>query len=198
MPEHSSAETVTRVVIHDELTRDAMEQGFAALGWQLTNIVAASAQQPAQLHLVAGDGDTPVLVIRDERLGWVYCVGRGEAARAALDEARGPLRCCSEDDDLAWLLEPGLDGGLALTRDPGRLVRGLGLLVLMHPEPDDRRVELMAAALELEDPRARAAALTAASYVRWPGLRGALEGIASGDPEPSLRSLAGQLLAQRT
>jgi hypothetical protein len=157
---------VARLVLRDDVTRDAVDDAAARAGWQLSNVLPASERQPAQIIFSAASGY--VYVVDELRLGVMYLQIASDAPAALMAEARALLSCHDDDDYAALFAQGDAAAGLAVAALQG---------------DEDARPEI------------RALALAAASYALWPGLRPALSQMASDEALAPLRQAASQLLA---
>ncbi|MEZ4443788.1 MAG: hypothetical protein R3B72_32245 [Polyangiaceae bacterium] len=181
---------MSTLVLKDSVTRDDVDDAMAALGYRLTNVVPAGPGQPAQLIFSQPAGKVVAHVIDDQRLRVTYLAVQGEAAEPARDALAERLVALAPEAQ-AEILE-GLPSASGASPE---LLRALASLVLQEPDGPrlDRHLE---AALRHPDPQLRVAGLTAVTYRPRAALRPALDAIAEGDPEPTLRQAAGQILSQ--
>jgi hypothetical protein len=170
---------VARLVLREDVTRDAVDDAAARAGWQLSNVLPASERQPAQIIFSAASGY--VYVVDELRLGVMYLQIASDAPAALMAEARALLSCHDDDDYAALFAQGDAAAGLAVAALQG--------------DEDAARVAQLSRALDDERPEIRALALAAASYALWPGLRPALSQMASDEALAPLRQAASQLLA---
>ncbi len=175
-----------RVVLTSEVTRDDIDDAAMRCGWQLTNVLPGSAQQPAQMIYAALRGSLVLYLVEDGRLDVLYFAAAGDGAREALAQVRRELACCDENAHHQYLA--GAD-------DVAHLRRGLGILVLQSKTASDEAVALFERVLSHADLQIRSLGLVAATYAPWPQLRTAIERVAQHDPLPQLRANASQLIA---
>ena len=174
-----------RAVLKAEVTRDDIDDAAMRCGWQLTNVLPGGAERPAQMIYAALGGRIVLYLVEDGRLDVLYFAAAGEGAGEVIEQVRGELPCC----------DPGAHQELiGDTADVMRLRRGLGILVLQTPEPDEAAVAVFERALAHEDLQVRSVALNAATYAPWPALKPLIERVAAQDPLPALRASAAQLL----
>ena len=76
------------MVLRQNATRDDVDDAVLRCGWQLTNVLPASAEQPRQLIYATRDGRT-VYLIDDVRLGVRYLAMTGEGAAELLRSVEG-------------------------------------------------------------------------------------------------------------
>ena len=177
-----------RLVLRPEVSRDDIDDALVLLGFQLTNIVPASAGTPAQLIFAASDAGSYVHLVEDAQVGRHYLVAPPAAARhvAALasalaierpEQARARVEVASSDGELAASL----------------LVLALVVGGERPPAPSD--VAALRSALSHTSPLVRSVALAAACYAPWAELRPALEERALAESGGDLRGRALEVLA---
>ena len=174
-----------RAVLHTEVSRDDIDDAALRCGWQLTNIITGSAQQPAQMMYAAREGRTPLYLVEDARLDALYFASQGEGADEVMAQVQEQLHCCAADAHHQWL--NNFD-------DVKRVRRGLGIMVLQVSPPDDAALKLMEQALTHPNEQVRTLALTAVSYAPWSALRPTIETLIKNDPNTAVRAAATQLL----
>jgi hypothetical protein len=174
-----------RMVLRQNATRDDVDDAVLRCGWQLTNVLPASAERPRQLIYATRDGRT-VYLIDDVRLGVTYLAVTGEGAAELLRSVEGLSILRGEP-----LTAAQLEGAVDLLA----LRRGVAVPALSLESPSQEVVEAFERALEHADPQVRAIALTAASYALWPELRAVIERVRDGDSEAALRKTAATVQA---
>jgi hypothetical protein len=170
-------------VLRDEVTRDDLDDAAVRRGWQLSNVLPASSERPAQIIFADVGLDSFLYVVDERRLGVMYLTASGADAAAMMACARAELSCYAADDHVELL-----DGDVAQVK------RGLALLVMHADTARADAVRCLSAALRHAKPDVRSAALTAASYALWSELRPVLAEIAIKDEVSALRAAAGQLV----
>jgi hypothetical protein len=179
-------EAVVRLVVRDGGDRDELDDALAACGCALVNVVAPSPSHPGQMIYASRDRRGFVHLVDDAVLGATYLTSSGEGAAADLEALRASVAVYG-DDDMAPLV--------AAARDDAGVCRALGVLALTAGrDPGDVRLDAFAGALGHESAGVRTAALVALSYAPWPGLRGHVERLATGDVDPLVRLQAARVL----
>ncbi len=176
----------TRVVLHESVNRDQIDDAVAELGWQLTNIIPASEQLPGQLIYATADRQGAMYLVEDGRLGLLYFTGSGESLDRELDGVREGLRHYSQADILQLLTGPA---------DEPSYARAIGMLALTASEqPNERQLEQLERALTHDSTLIRGTALVAATYAPWPGLKPVLVKLATSDSDLAIRGNAQKVL----
>jgi len=174
------------MVLRQSATRDDVDDAVLRCGWQLTNVLDASAERPLQLIYATPDGRT-VYLIDDVRLGVTYLAVTGEGASEFLRRSVEGLSILRGEQLTAAQLEGPVD--LQAFR------RGVAVPALSLDSPSRGVVAVFERAFAHADPQVRAIVLTAASYALWPELRASIERVRDGDSTPALRKTAAAVMA---
>lgn len=171
--------SATKVVLAPGVNLDDIDDLARDRAWQLTNVLPAGAQRPAQRIFTGPDG-TIVYFVEDARLGVTYAAAQGPGAEGEVAAVAGRL------DTVAPLTLDAVGG------DVTSLAPALGALALAGVEATEGAL-VVGALLDREEVAVRSMALTALTYCPWPSLQPRLEAMATSDPEPALRQVAAQV-----
>jgi hypothetical protein len=176
-----------RVVLRETVTQDQVDDLSAALGWRMINVLPATDEQPSQMLFATADRQGVVYLVQDSRLGLAYLTGTGSGMADELCMARQRLEHYPDTDLAALLASPASDEAL---------IAALGVLALLGgSEPSQAELDALDRALAHPSPRVRNAALVALPYAPRPPLEPRVAALATGDPDPVVRSNAASVLA---
>lgn len=175
-----------RVVLADQVSRDDIDDAMVRCGCRLTNVYSGSATHPGQVVFATRDRQSLLYLVEDGRLGVLYVTGTGPTIDGALDEVRTELAHHDEQDIETLTADPS---------DDARYARGLAVAVLTATQPPSAaQVQVLERGLTAPVAAVRQAALVAVTYAPWPALEGAVQQLASGDPDLVVRANAERLL----
>lgn len=148
-----------RIILHESVERDDIDDAMQRHGWRLANVAAASATQPAQIIFVTRDRGTMLHFVEDAHLEAMYAAVRGGDVDAAERDLRSALPAYTEDEIAALT---------ARSDEPAAFIRGLRYRALTAPEaPSDELVRIFHEALAHPETRVRSAAAALRGYVPW-------------------------------
>ena len=85
-----------RLVLHESVTRDDLDDAMVRNGWRLANIVSGGETEPTQLLYLTADRQNLLQLVDDPRINTLYILAQGPDLLRCEREVRETLRMAEE------------------------------------------------------------------------------------------------------
>jgi hypothetical protein len=175
-----------RIALQDGVKQEKVSVLAYRFEWEMERVIQRTDDHPREVIWATPGRKTFVHWVEDFLVQQRYLVVQGDDAEAVAEQLRSKLKTLSPVD---------VAKRLAGTRDEGDLIDVLYKAgVAAGPEEDSALREVFDAGFRHESPDVRRAAVFAAGYAEWPGLREPLERLAGSDPDLVVREDAAAML----